>query len=360
MSRKLNTYYPPRVAIIGAFPPPIGGNSVHIARLFSLLEAQGYEVQVLDYIGKPLPSDPASVTRLSGSVWFKSWQVLKFMWRIPRDTIVHFHVSALARFRWFAPVLLVASLGHKRVITIHSGSFVEGVRTPWQKLYIRLILLQFDALIAVSEEIRDSLLSLGIQFGRIYVIPAYIKQEAHPQFLPATFEAIPQDKVKIVTSGYLTPLYHYESLVSSIRHLDQDKFHFVFAFYNEYDEKYERELMDQLREYSNITIYRDLSPQEFLAVLASSHTYVRTASRDGDSVAVREALALGKNVYASDCVRRPSGCVVFRDAQELSEYLQAQPVDRQMQESGASEENQKILDLYDALSKDREYATSSQ
>jgi len=359
MSGKLNTHYPPQVAIVGAFPPPIGGNSVHVARLYSLLEAYGYKVQVLDYMGKRLPDDPVDVIRLSGSVWSKGWQVLRFIWHIPHEAIIHFHVSALARFRWFAPVLLTASLRHKRIITIHSGSFVEGLRLPWQKQYIRMLLSQFNVLIAVSQEIGDSLLSLGIQSSRIYVIPAYLKEEVDRKYLPATFGSIPQDKVRIVTSGYLTRLYNYESLVDSIRHLDQKKFHFIFAFYNEYDEKYEGELLDLLKGYSNITIYRDLSPQEFLAVLASSHAYVRTALRDGDSVAVREALALGNNVYATDCVQRPEGCVVFRGSPELTEHLLAQPVDQGIQQSRASEGAEKILDLYNSLNEGSKPAASS-
>jgi len=41
---KSGTRWLPRVTIIGAFPPPIGGNSVHIARLYGLLKANGYSI----------------------------------------------------------------------------------------------------------------------------------------------------------------------------------------------------------------------------------------------------------------------------------------------------------------------------
>src|SRR3972149_2441672 len=177
----------PQIVLIGAFPPPVSGNSVHIARLYRLLKSRGYKVKVLDYMGKHTPDDPSDVTRLSGRIWAKGLQVLRFMWDAPRDTIMHFHVSALGRFRWFAPMLLLATIGHKRVITIHSGSFMVGRTKAMQKFYFRMLLSCFDALIAVSGENRDSIISLGIQPNRVSVIPAYIKEEADQRFLPEMF-----------------------------------------------------------------------------------------------------------------------------------------------------------------------------
>jgi glycosyltransferase involved in cell wall biosynthesis len=195
---------------------------------------------------------------------------------------------------------------------------------------------------------------------RVHVIPAYIKEDVQPELLSEAFGIIPQGKVKIVTSGYLTRVYNYEILAESIRRLDPGKFHFIFAFYGKYDKQYEAELMDLLSGYSNITVCRDLSPEAFLAVLASSDVYVRATLRDGDSVAVREALAVGNSVYASDCVRRPPSCIVFRDAQELIEHLRGWPADQQTQRSRTSDGTRQILDLYAALNGDLEHATSSQ
>jgi glycosyltransferase involved in cell wall biosynthesis len=343
-----------RVAFIGAFPPPISGNSIHIARLYHHLKEKAHKVQVLDFYGRHTPDDPFDVIRFSGGARSKIWQVLKFLWGLPRDTIVHFHVSAFGRFRWFAPVLLLATPFHKRVITIHSGSFEaewQNPQNPLKKLYLRLLLSRFDILIVVSQGIKDFVLSLNIQSDRVNVIPAYIKEEVQHEFLPADFETIFKGKTKIITSGYLTPLYNYEILIESIRHLDQEKFHFIFAFYGVYDKQYEKGVVDFLGMYSNVTIYRDLSPQAFLAVLDSSDIYIRTALRDGDSVAVREALALGNKVYATDCVQRPSGCVLFRNAQELIDLLQGWLVEQRAQKNKTTTIDgfQQILTIYESL-----------
>jgi hypothetical protein len=47
-------------------------------------------------------------------------------------------------------------------------------------------------------------------------------------------------------------------------------------------------------------------------MLAMADIYIRASQYDGDSLAVREALSLGKVVIASDCATRPAGCFLFR------------------------------------------------
>jgi hypothetical protein len=261
---------------------------------------------------------------------------------------MHFHVSTLLRFQRVAPALLVASLGCKRVMTIHSGSFVENWQTPFQRIVLRMLLSQFGSLIAVSKEIKNSLLALGVEPDRVFVIPAYMWESVQFEHLPKSFKEIPQEKIKIVTSGQLFHIYNYEILAETINHLDSGKFHIIFAFYGgrDRDMQYEKKIINLLSEYSNITIYQELSHQAFLAVLDSSDIYVRTTLRDGDSVAVREALAVGNSVYATDCVQRPPGCVIFKNTQELIDHLCVWQVDQHTQKSQSSDSSQQILDFY--------------
>ena len=48
-----------------------------------------------------------------------------------------------------------------------------------------------------------------------------------------------------------------------------------------------------------------------LAVLEAADVFVRPTRADGDAVTIREALALGCGVVASDVGHRPSGCLLF-------------------------------------------------
>jgi hypothetical protein len=50
---------------------------------------------------------------------------------------------------------------------------------------------------------------------------------------------------------------------------------------------------------------------DFYEILKSSDLFIRNTTTDGDSLSVKEALFLGKNVIASDVVDRPKGCNLY-------------------------------------------------
>jgi glycosyltransferase involved in cell wall biosynthesis len=60
-----------------------------------------------------------------------------------------------------------------------------------------------------------------------------------------------------------------------------------------------------------------------LGVLREADVFVRPTRADGDAVTVREALALGRRVVASDVGHRPAGCLLFPagDASALAARL---------------------------------------
>jgi glycosyltransferase involved in cell wall biosynthesis len=63
---------------------------------------------------------------------------------------------------------------------------------------------------------------------------------------------------------------------------------------------------------------------DFLALLAEIDIYVRPTTRDGSSVAVQEALMLGKKVLASDVVERPAEVTLYKsgDFTDFKEKLE--------------------------------------
>jgi glycosyltransferase involved in cell wall biosynthesis len=67
----------------------------------------------------------------------------------------------------------------------------------------------------------------------------------------------------------------------------------------------------------------DVHHELCLALMSRSSVFVRPTFRDGDSISVREALALGLPVVASDIGTRPAGTIVFEPGNvgELVEEL---------------------------------------
>ena len=57
-------------------------------------------------------------------------------------------------------------------------------------------------------------------------------------------------------------------------------------------------------------VWNELSPQRLASLVASSSALLRPTDRDGDSLIIREAIALGTRVIASDVSPRPAGVEV--------------------------------------------------
>ena len=298
-----------KILIVGAFPPPIGGITVHIKRLFDSLRDKGHQVEVYDFGGKPSPQKPDEVF----STYQKILQRLfYYMGKKHPDTILHIHVSAMGKFRWIGPILITIFRNYPKVITIHSGSFtnsVEGISNPG---YIKWLLNSFDQIITVSKEQKDYLQDWGIPEEKIEIIPAFISQKPNSEALPGSVEKLLKEKkVLVLTSGYLTPLYNYDVLISAIEKLPAEEYGFMFAVYHQYDPDYESKIVARLSSLNNVILLRDLTPEVYLQVVKNCQIYVRATLRDGDSVAIREALQMGKTVFASDIVQRPAACQLF-------------------------------------------------
>src|SRR5258708_7767239 len=140
-----------KILIIGSYPPPIGGNTVHIQRLMTLLQNAGHHVRILDYLS-PIQNKAQNVITLPPSVVYKLLPILRLARQTSTDTLVHFHVSAMGRFKWFAPFLCMLFWRNRKLITIHSGSFITNMDHPLFRFYLVFILRLFDCVITVSAE----------------------------------------------------------------------------------------------------------------------------------------------------------------------------------------------------------------
>jgi len=300
------------VVLLGVFPPPIGGVSIHVQRLAEYLLEQGHSVEVLDYPGTGGDAKPTYVIRLPRTLPGKLWFIGRFARRQTPNTVIHFHVAAMARFRLIAPLLFLMFRRQPKLITVHSGLFT-GERQRWlAKVYLRWVLLSCHHIIPVTDELAVYLQGLGVPAQRMTVIPAYIAKAPQVDRLPADLARLKPTRKLVMTSGFLMPPYNYDVLIRVMAQLDRDRFHFVFVFYAETDPQYEAAILGQLAAFENVTILRDQPPDVFLSTLRACDIYVRTTVMDGDAITIREALDFGCTVFATDSVKRPEACRLFR------------------------------------------------
>lgn len=338
-----------KVLLVGSYPPPIGGNTVHIKRLKEYLTDQGLDVTVIDYLTNDGSEKGEGVMTLPAGLLPKVFLFLQLIMNTERRTIVHFHVSAMGRFKKLAPILSVIFWRQRRLLTIHSGSFIKETGHGWLKLYMRFLVRLFHAIISVNEDQRAFLIQLGFPARSIFVIPAYLPQKPDSSLVPQEVKALRACRKLVITSGYLTPTYDYETLIDCIAHLPSD-YGFIFAFYAVYDPTYETRIYQRLFNFKNVLVLRDQTPDVFLSILNMCDIYVRTTLTDGDAVAVREAIHCGKQVFATDSIARPLGCSTFPtgDSKALLRLFNT-PAEGQTSAEVPQHNGAKILEIYRQL-----------
>lgn len=326
-----------KVLLIGSYPPPIGGNSVHIQRLQRELRSRDIECDVVDIYGTPGNIDYASmgIYRVGPANIIAVLKAIAIMCKKPYD-VIHFHVSAMDRFA-YAGLLFVMAIpkNSKSVVSIHSGQFSETYRTSSaiKKMLVKLIFKRFDQVIPVVSEQQTLLRSIGVDKDAIHVIPAYLPPtvEAFPA-AESILERLREDgKTVVLSSGYGEPLYGYHSIIAAIKNnaVLQSKVSLLLCLYNKFDENYMAKIKSELSELDSFEVLYDLTPEQFAYTLGKCDLYIRATSSDGDAVAIREAAHFGVPILASDSSERPSYCTLFHSgdpadlARRLTEHLES-------------------------------------
>jgi glycosyltransferase involved in cell wall biosynthesis len=294
------------ILLIGSYPPPYGGISVHIKRLSNYIISKDDNCTIL-HTGKRISRKNLNIRII------RIFDLRKLYGINKTNLIVHFHVSALRNI--FSIYLLTMFYNRqKKIITIHSGSFTNNFnrKSKFVKYLLSSILSHFDNIIALHK-IQKQILhkDLLIELDKIFVIPAYIQPTATQKGLDKSQISLISNtkKVKIVTSGYIQEFYGYEMVIDFLE--DNRKYIGFFVFYGSPDEKYKERIIDRIEKIDNIHYFVDLTPEQFNWIQKNSDIYVRNTDRDGDSVAIREAGYWGKKVCASKSSFRPDGTALF-------------------------------------------------
>lgn len=335
-----------KVFVVAGFPPPPGGIAVHAERLCHLLLREGYDVVAYETNRKnKVPVSRAfrcysasglrTNIRLAADAFFE------------RPGLVHMHVSAIGNPVAFILGVHWISVSAPVIITVHSGSFPDKAARLGKnaRFMLKTAFARATHIVATSNPIKGALIEhFGVPPARITVIPAFLR----PPDDRAVRRAGPEPGV-VLASGYGTRTYFWEGLIEAARSVP-DLRELVLAFYTQFEPGYYEGILEKARGKFGfkVTIHENLSNDEFLSELARCSVFVRPTFTDGDSIALREALALGRIVVASDAVPRPEGCVLFRsgDVNDLRVKLAAATSSVSSSRAAGQDFSQPILQLY--------------
>jgi len=311
------------VAIVGAYPPPYGGVSVHVKRLHLRLAALNIPSRIYC---QPSPAANPKRRDVVPAAWKFCWYgwLLEHGWRCD-SSIVHFHDG----WYWAPAALAMLLRGKKVVMTFHNqragGEMWRSA--SWLERWASRRLVQHPRVgwVGVSQEVKRQLIEKGVPADRIVVAPAYIppRADAPASSLPAYVRGflgthspvLSTYGWKLTIDGRGVDLYGFDHCIELTRSLKADfpKIGLAISLPQVSDADYFRELKARVGAYglADDVLFITEGLDEVQVLWQASDVYVRATTTDGDAVAVREAMYLRVPVVASDASPRPDGAVLF-------------------------------------------------
>lgn len=313
---------------VGPYPPVLGGTAAMLARLIPSLEETGVSCRILNTgVGNPNGGIAERVKRL--------FRFVGIAVRIAAasETIVHCHAVNYANLIGHGVVLLACRLcGKHTVLTLHAGDLQERFGGGRSRTLSRVILGMADVITSVTPDLADTVREMGLAHT-VFIANGL-------RYVPEGFD-LPSDDLPVQISqfidshspiailvGGLSPVYGIDIFLRAVAELKKNQPNIgaiIVAFKS--DNPQYRTALDEIVAQCELE-HHTLFPEPFsqiAACLRQSDVFVRPSRSDGDSIAIREALAIGLPVVASSVGYRPAGVTVFRteDHRDLADSLMA-------------------------------------
>ena len=302
-----------RAVLAGFYPPPFAGEPVHVKQLARLLRDHGLAVEILNLNrhARPGPEYHSATRR-----WILLWKLFTLA---DRTAILHLHTNGHSGKSWL--MILVASLaarlrGTPAVLTLHSGllpgyvgrfGMVRGGLARW-------VLEPFARVICVNREICNAVQRLGMATGRTAIIPAFLGVLEQSELAPPDRRLIQDLRPLLVAvaGGEEDPERGLGIVLRAVQHLSALLPDLGVVLMGWHVGPRTSPLIDDLGLGRRAVCLGEVSHERCLAFLRAADVVVRSTFVDGDAITVREALAFGVPVVASDTDFRPDGVTLFR------------------------------------------------
>lgn len=307
---------------IGAYPPPLGGISVHVKRLTERIKAAG-DISCAVYSHSFIQSSrEEKIYRIKNSYIFYC-----FFYIMHKCKIVHYH-----NMDWGKRFLLalLKHSGVKLVITFHSFRDSTENKSFLECFIYRTVYKKADVIIAVSEDIKNKLISTECPESKIVLMPAVIFPFNQDYILNKNEQNIIDDA--LLGHDYIIlanssnnshfngqDLYGIDMSIELIRRLKQDGISTCCIFFisNINDTSYFESLVMEIQKYNLEKDFIFIKSKEelikYMGYLSGSKTiFIRPTNTDGDAISIREALYSKIPAIASDVTARPKGTLLFK------------------------------------------------
>jgi glycosyltransferase involved in cell wall biosynthesis len=318
---RLNTYK--KVLIIGIYPPPLGGVSVHVYRLNKLLKNS----QVFD---------------LSQKQDFKGQMYIKLFKLIMSSNFDAIHVHAYDVKLIFTLKVLKLFKKFDIIATSHNPRLFE-TDCKFKKFFYKLFLKSIDSLVVVGSHILEDYKNRKLQLpNEIIIEPAFLPPPEDKE--SKILETYPKDLIDfldnhshIITANAFQisfhqaiDLYGLDMCIELTARLKKDypTIGFIFALANEkVNTDYLEKMKKKIKELDiERNFYFLIGQKELWPLLKKANLMIRPTTTDGDALSIREAMYLGCTAIASDVSDRPKGTIMFKSRDINDLYIKTKEV----------------------------------
>lgn len=320
--------------LVGPLGPPSGGVTSHLWDLRSAVVSLGGAVRMFDPArrGRGRKESGSSAARALFDTATRTMAGGRLAAALgaarARGDLVHLHTNGHNHGSWevIGLVGLLAGamsphrdgegngtgIGGGAMLTLHSG--LAPAYLAAHPRMSRLLAERYHRVVCVSQAIAEALLRTGFAEERLIVAPAF-SPATLPLPLPPPGLALARRRHRPLLAATLSPGAEYgaDVLVEGFTRLVRDDPEGrmgdagLVLFGPAARDPQLAAILQKRGLGWRVYAYADLDRGEALAVLRACDTFLRPTRADGDSISVREALALGVRVVASDAAVRPAG-----------------------------------------------------
>lgn len=330
---------PKNLAILGPYPPPLGGISVHIERISKWLIQKKIPFTIFNY---GFSEDENVVPTRKNPIFYA-----KFLFK-KSFNLIHFHNSLNFEYVYY---YLFSKLNSTPILlTIHSEKILDS-RPLTRSFYLYFLKhTKFTKLISVSEGLSNFLNQQNIptEFLPAYVPPyaiqpKKIEKDGRILFLFSVWRLSREEAEKV----YNVPLV-FEFLKQN---KDQFKMLFMIGSKASSDLDYLNELTRSFEVEEDIEILFD---QNIVNYVQNCSFLLRANLSDAYGISLQEAMDLGVPAIASDVCARPKGTILFRsgDLEDMTQkifWLSKQSVDTLLKFREDLHDHEKLIEIYQTL-----------
>lgn len=292
-------YFLDDLHILGPYPPPYGGVSVHISRMIPFLKEAGISYKVFNQY-RGIDNDDCVISTNKSIVWWLKYFLIK------KAKVVHIHQFS---FFIFAYAFLISELSKSKIIvSVHNENIINNraMYRVFSRFFIKIS--NRCTYLIVSPTVFRNLSEYGCQnvvFLPAYVPPTqtknvYINDDAVARVF---FNAWRMNQDLVSVYGFdlfckvaiLNPKLSFYCFIGDVGSID-------FA-----------ESYIKSNNLLNVKVFGGVSLTEYFC---NADVFLRLNRQDAYGISVQEALDLGVPVIASNVCERAKGAFLFENGSE--------------------------------------------